>query len=951
MHTELKSVYEYQVGGSLPLDAPTYVTRQADADLYQGVKSGQFCYVLNSRQTGKSSLRVRTMQRLKAEGISCAVVDLTAIGNQNIPPEQWYAGVTYTLANEFNLLDQFDIGTWWRDREFLSPVQRLSEFIREVLLREIPQNLAIFVDEIDSVLALNFPVDDFFALIRSCYNHRADQSDYQRLTWILLGVAIPSDLIRSTNYSTPFNIGHAIELTGFKEHEVQPLARGLVGKVPSPNAVIREVLNWSGGQPFLTQKLCKLILQESGIKSQELGVRGQGSGEFLSGSKFKTQNPKSKIADWIENLVRSHVLDNWEVWDEPEHLRTIRDRLCRYTSRDRLLKSGRHQVRLLGLYHQILQQGKIVANESPEQAELRLSGLVVKQDGQLKVNNRIYQSVFNLGWVEESLDQLRPYGKELEDWQASNRTNKSYPTQSDIEEEILTDGLCSPRSNKHPASRYWTLVSMVAAGKCKIKEIASAKAFFLASFSEFATRSTLPHSLIQRQLLSWMRETTEQYTDAQPEPKKAVTSTTTSRQDNNETSRSLLAKLCLHCFISNQIERVCRRLTAQFGTKYGFTCSDLLHLVLDDESSRQPRDKTTSVSTSYQSLTLEILQSFDPEQGSLATWTTRLVEHHRELNAFLLEHGVYRVSDWAILNDTKTKQLERIFSQFYYLTPIEIEQAKQLLETYHAVYRAQRLKQRQAGIKGQCLLPTTEQLQQMRKRLFAQTGDTFRLETLMKKLQDMASRLREYRIHVRGGSVPAESMDAAVITKGSAQHTLLHDAIDESNTVDEQTEFLNSYRKQFIACLDQAVAKVTKERVTKLQRKDPKKAEKFLTAMQLFYGQGWSMGEIAKAVNLNAQYQVSRLLKLKAFRADVQQQFLVLLCDRVIKEAKAYTDSERLQALSQQIAEALNEQVTQVIQKAAAEASTPTSTKNKTPTTSLFAERLCRYLDQRNSDQ
>ena len=55
MYTELRSVYEYQVGGSLPLEAPSYVTRQADADLYRGVKAGQFCYVLNSRQTGKSS--------------------------------------------------------------------------------------------------------------------------------------------------------------------------------------------------------------------------------------------------------------------------------------------------------------------------------------------------------------------------------------------------------------------------------------------------------------------------------------------------------------------------------------------------------------------------------------------------------------------------------------------------------------------------------------------------------------------------------------------------------------------------------------------------------------------------------------------------------------------------------------------------------------------------------
>ncbi|MFN6567335.1 hypothetical protein [Dendronalium sp. ChiSLP03b] len=42
------------------------MTRQADGDLYAGLKAGDFCYVLNSRQMGKSSLRVKTMQRLQS---------------------------------------------------------------------------------------------------------------------------------------------------------------------------------------------------------------------------------------------------------------------------------------------------------------------------------------------------------------------------------------------------------------------------------------------------------------------------------------------------------------------------------------------------------------------------------------------------------------------------------------------------------------------------------------------------------------------------------------------------------------------------------------------------------------------------------------------------------------------------------------------------------------------
>ncbi|MEQ9614007.1 MAG: AAA-like domain-containing protein, partial [Algiphilus sp.] len=92
----------------------------------------------------------------------------------------------------FRLSRKISFSNWWRDREILSPVQRLSEFIDDVLLIELSDKIVIFIDEIDSILKIKFK-DDFFAFIRACYNQRVDNPDYQRLTFCLLGVATPSD--------------------------------------------------------------------------------------------------------------------------------------------------------------------------------------------------------------------------------------------------------------------------------------------------------------------------------------------------------------------------------------------------------------------------------------------------------------------------------------------------------------------------------------------------------------------------------------------------------------------------------------------------------------------------------------------------------------------------------------------------------------------------------------
>ena len=393
---ENSTFYEYRDTGVLPASALTYVKRKADTELFDSLMKGEFCYVFNSRQMGKSSLRVRIKADLEKKGFICVTILPTVIVASDLTEENWYKGIITIILEDTGLHRQFDINEWWEKQKGLSGVHKFDNFIRQVLLHKVSQKIIIFIDEIDRMWGLELTLDSFFAAMRECCNKRAENPDYQRLTFVLLGVATPSDLIRH-GHSTPFNIGHAIDLTGFTFEEAKPLIKGLNKVADNPSEVLKEIIDWTMGQPYLTQMLCKRI--EENKKS-------------ISAGDEKT---------WIESFIQKNIIENIQNQESPDvlaiHFKSINDRI-----RENLLRRD-----LLEIYKNIIENGSIEIDNSREQQALKLSGLVVRRSGRLEVYNRIYKEFFDRKWLDKSLTDVidRPYDDRINFWLQSDFTDLS----------------------------------------------------------------------------------------------------------------------------------------------------------------------------------------------------------------------------------------------------------------------------------------------------------------------------------------------------------------------------------------------------------------------------------------------------------------------------------------------------------------------------------------------
>jgi hypothetical protein len=256
-------------------------------------------------------------------------------------------------------------------------------------LSELSERIALFIDEIDVVMALAFDKDDFFASIRAMYNARSEDPRWRRITFCLLGVAAPSDLMTDPA-RTPFNIGKSIQLQDFSYAEVGVFEAGLSQSHghSQAQALLQAVYAWTSGHPYMTQRVCEELTRRCSRDIAE---------------------PSESVRQIVQEvfLCRKHA-------DDPN-----------FVVAEKLFMRSELQGQMLRLYRRLLQGQQFQTNfDNPLHLTLWLTGMVASRlRGEiyiLEVRNAIFAAVFDRQWVAQH-EQERQISEALDRWLQAER--------------------------------------------------------------------------------------------------------------------------------------------------------------------------------------------------------------------------------------------------------------------------------------------------------------------------------------------------------------------------------------------------------------------------------------------------------------------------------------------------------------------------------------------------
>lgn len=243
------------------IPADLYVERAADRQLQSVIdEMGRPAYILVARQMGKTNLLLN-MKRNRQDDF----VVYFDLSNRFETARGFFRNIIDTIIeSSLDVFGSIHSIEHQRKDNVLEPSVEYDRHLR-LLLRACGKKIVLILDEIDSLIGCSYS-DTILSQVRSMYFSRGNFEIYKNLTYVLSGVADPSDLIKDRNIS-PFNIGEKIYLEDFTKLEFFNFVK--VAKLDVGQDIVERIFWWADGNPRISWDICSEVELER-IKDVEI---------------------------------------------------------------------------------------------------------------------------------------------------------------------------------------------------------------------------------------------------------------------------------------------------------------------------------------------------------------------------------------------------------------------------------------------------------------------------------------------------------------------------------------------------------------------------------------------------------------------------------------------------------------------------------------------------------
>lgn len=288
-------------GGAVPLNSDFYITRQTDGEFFSALdRHDSIVLVKGARQTGKTSLLARGLQRMREADAQVVITDF-----QQLPETAFKSVENLLLTLAESIADQLSLDrlpheTW---NHLLTPANNFVRYLRREVLANETLPLVWGMDEVDLLFNYLY-ADEVFGLFRSWHNQRAldPSGPWHRLT-LAMAYATEANLFLTDLNQSPFNVGTRLVLEDFTPQQVATLNQ----RYGAPLKNDRELERYFalvGGHPYLVQ--CGLH-EMAGRKTDISSIEAQADqDEGLFGNHLR------RIVDSLErDAALCDAMRNW----------------------------------------------------------------------------------------------------------------------------------------------------------------------------------------------------------------------------------------------------------------------------------------------------------------------------------------------------------------------------------------------------------------------------------------------------------------------------------------------------------------------------------------------------------------------------------------------------------------------------------------------------------------